>query len=50
LEAADRHIFSLGNFLSGHTLKHLAAGAAGIWVLRMLRLKRPVSPPAPTEI
>jgi hypothetical protein len=50
LEAADRHIFSLGNLLSGHTLKHLAAGAAGIWVLRMLRQRRPVSPPAPTEI
>jgi hypothetical protein len=50
LEAADRHIFSLGNLLSGHTLKHLAAGAAGIWVLRMLRKRRPVSPPAPAEI
>ncbi len=46
LEAADRQIFSLGNLLSGHTLKHLAAGAAGIWALRMLRKRRPISPPA----
>jgi len=32
-EAADRQIFSLGGFSSGHTLKHLAAGAAGFWML-----------------
>jgi len=50
LEAADRQIFSLGNLLSGHTLKHLAAGAAGLWIVRMLRKRRPISPPAPTEI
>ena len=49
LEAADRQIFSLGNLLSGHTLKHLAAGAAGIWVLRMLRKRRPIFPPARAE-
>jgi len=41
-EAADRRIFSLGNFLSGHTLKHLAAGAAGFWILRMLQKRQPV--------
>src|SRR6267143_1258717 len=50
LEAADRQIFSLGNLLSGHTLKHLAAGAAGLWIVCMLRKRRPISPPAPTEI
>ena len=44
-EATDRQIFSLGNLLSGHTLKHLAAGAAGIWVLRMLQKRRPISTP-----
>jgi hypothetical protein len=49
-EAADRQIFTLGNLLSGHTLKHLAAGAAGIWVLRMLRKRRPFSPPARAEL
>jgi hypothetical protein len=36
LEALDRHIFALGNLVSGHTLKHLAAGAAGLVVYRML--------------
>src|SRR5580700_11561568 len=40
-ETADRQIFSLDRHTtSGHTLKHLAAGAAGVWVLRMLK-KRP---------
>ena len=37
-ETADRQIFSLDRHtISGHTLKHLAAGAAGFWILRMLR-------------
>ena len=49
LEAADRQIFSLGGVVSGHTLKHLAAGAAGIWVLRMLQKRRPISAPARAE-
>jgi hypothetical protein len=40
-EAADRQIFSAGSLLSGHTLKHLAAGAAGLWVLRMLQRRKP---------
>jgi len=35
-EETDRLIFSLGHIISGHTLKHLVAGAAGYWVLRML--------------
>ena len=42
-EAADRQIFSLGNLLSGHTLKHLAAGGAGLSILGMLRKRRPIS-------
>jgi hypothetical protein len=50
LEAADRQIFSLGNLLSGHTLKHLAAGAAGIRVLRMLKKRYPISAPARAEL
>jgi hypothetical protein len=41
-EEADRQIFSLGSFLSGHTLKHLAAGAAGLWILRMLQKRQPI--------
>jgi hypothetical protein len=42
-ETADRGIFSLDrNTISGHTLKHLAAGAAGFWILRMLQKRQPV--------
>jgi len=40
-EAADRLIFSWGHIVSGHTLKHLAAAAAGYWILRMLQLREP---------
>jgi hypothetical protein len=42
LEALDRHIFALGNLVSGHTLKHLAAGAAGLVVCWMLLHRRSV--------
>ena len=47
-EAADRQIFSLGGFSSGHTLKHLAAGAAGFWMLvkRQLVFDRGMHPAA----
>jgi len=41
-EVADRQIFSLGHMVSGHTLKHLAAAAAGFWILRMLQGRQPV--------
>jgi hypothetical protein len=41
-EAADKQIFSLGHFVSGHTLKHLAAGAAGLLILRMLQKRQPI--------
>jgi hypothetical protein len=41
LEALDRPIFELGHIVSGHTLKHLAAAAAGYWILRMLQKRRP---------
>jgi hypothetical protein len=37
-ETADHQIFSLDQHtISGHTLKHLAAGAAGFWILAMLQ-------------
>ncbi|HEX3321621.1 MAG TPA: hypothetical protein VHR84_13025 [Terriglobales bacterium] len=40
LESFDRHIFALdGGLVSGHTLKHLAAAMAGVWLIRMV-LKR----------
>ncbi len=43
-ETADRVIFSMGHIVSGHTLKHLAAAAAGYWILRMLQLREPYPP------
>ncbi len=42
LEESDRQVFALGRIVSGHTLKHLAAAAAGYWILRMLQ-KREVA-------
>jgi len=36
LEAIDAYIYAAGNLVSGHTLKHLAAGAAGVVVCFML--------------
>jgi hypothetical protein len=42
-ETEDRQIFSLDQHtISGHTLKHLAAGAAGFWILMMLQKRRPI--------
>ena len=41
-ETADHQIFSLGHFVSGHTLKHLAAAAAGFLILRMLKKREPI--------
>lgn len=37
LEETDKQVFALGHIVSGHTLKHLAAAAAGYWILRMLK-------------
>jgi hypothetical protein len=42
-EFADHQIFSLGRIVSGHTLKHIAAGAAGYWILRMLQKRKPIA-------
>jgi hypothetical protein len=36
----DRPVFSLGELVSGHTLKHLFAAVAAWWVLRMLASRR----------
>ena len=41
-ETVDRPLFSLTHFVSGHTLKHLAAGAAGLCILRMLQKRQPI--------
>ena len=42
LELADQRVFAFGHVVSGHTLKHLAAAAAGYWILRMLQKRKPV--------
>jgi len=42
-ETADGFIFVHVHVVSGHTLKHLAAAAAGYWILRMLRFRRPIA-------
>jgi hypothetical protein len=38
-ELFDREILGLGNVVSGHTLKHVAAAVAGLAVCRMLALR-----------
>ena len=43
LEAADAPVLTLGNLVSGHTLKHLAAGAAGFVVCVTLLRRAPKS-------
>lgn len=40
-ELFDRVIFDITNLVSGHTLKHVAAGVAGLLVCRMLWLRVP---------
>jgi hypothetical protein len=42
-EIYDREIYSAGEAISGHTIKHLVAAYAAYFVLRMLRLRKPVS-------
>lgn len=42
LELLDKPIFHAGHLVSGHTLKHLAAAAAGYWLLRMLQKRQPI--------
>jgi hypothetical protein len=43
LEFYDGSIFSVGSILSGHSLKHLAAAAAGLAILRLFQTRRPIS-------
>jgi hypothetical protein len=42
LEAADRPVFTALKFVSGHTLKHLAAAVSAYWIVRMLRLRHAI--------
>jgi len=41
-EMLDAQIYALGQYISGHTLKHLLAAVAVWWLLRMLQLRRPL--------
>ena len=41
-ETLDQQIFSLGNMVSGHTIKHIAAAVGSYWILRMLERREPV--------
>lgn len=43
LETFDNPVFATLHGVSGHTLKHLAAAAAGYFILRMLRKRKPVT-------
>ena len=50
LEALDRSIYSLDHqLISGHALKHLAAGLSGYFLLRMLRNRKPIAPQSPAS-
>lgn len=42
-EMSDHQIFAAGRIISGHTIKHLAAGAAGLAILRILQTRSPYS-------
>jgi hypothetical protein len=46
LEHYDHEVYSLGEILSGHTLKHLAAAAACFAVLRLFQVRRTLQPMA----
>jgi hypothetical protein len=42
LHAVDYGIFSLGQLVSGHTLKHLAAAVGAFWIFLYLKYRRPM--------
>ena len=46
-EEIDGAVYGLGQIVSGHTLKHLAAAAGAYWIYRMLTLRQPR--PAPSR-
>ena len=45
LEFYDAAIFSFGSLLSGHTLKHFAAAAACVAILRYFQTRKPIAAP-----
>lgn len=42
LELLDRVVYSAGGVVSGHTLKHIFASMGGLWLLLMLKKRRPL--------
>jgi hypothetical protein len=44
-EFYDGAIYSAGSILSGHTLKHLAAAAACVAILRYFQTRQPIAAP-----
>jgi hypothetical protein len=48
-EFSDHAIYSVGYLLSGHTLKHLAAAAACLVILRYFQNRQPVLDPEPAS-
>lgn len=46
-EFYDKEIFSAGQLVGGHALKHLFAALAILWILRMIWKRGPVTGPAP---
>jgi hypothetical protein len=40
--SVDHGLYGMGHWISGHTLKHLAATAGAYWLYRMVRFRRPV--------
>jgi len=47
LETFDKQVFAVFHVVSGHTLKHLAAAAAGYFILRMLEKRQPIAAASP---
>jgi len=47
LETFDKSVFATLQFVSGHTLKHLAAAAAGYCILRMVQKREPLTSQVP---
>lgn len=43
-EVLDAPIFAAGGIVSGHTVKHVLSGVAALWIVRMLKRRRPVRP------
>ena len=44
-EVLDERVFEATKLVSGHTLKHVAAALAPLWLLRMISLRRPLAWP-----